>query len=246
MARGVAKKRVILTKTLLAMTQEIDEDDFDDLWYGGYFRFVKTLKLLLSAYVVKVDYDRTVNELEGNLNLLALKRQQLRSNTENLQKAYQNWLDACADPKLWEEFSERGAFAEIYEAPEIYFSASANVGRDYQLNALDAQQIIENNLNRCPGKEFLKEVIQQTNTFLKTASARYALSSTLAYAHYLKGNYASAKRINSLIAVTQNQIANGLRMERFLGMSSTLFLVQLLGESLKELFNEGETDVENF
>lgn len=110
MARGVAQKNRIITTSVLTTFAVMNGKQFeldevsDDLFYGGYFRFLKTLRALLKVAIMKTVIEQQVNKANASFNTAKTTLEMYQKQYDKLKADYDAALN---DPRLQKMFSRR-------------------------------------------------------------------------------------------------------------------------------------------
>lgn len=191
MSRGVAQKNRILTTSALTTMAlmsgkefELDEID-DDLFYGGYFRFLKTLRALLKVAIMKAVIEQQVEKANKAFNVA---KTQLDIYNKQYNKLLADYNAALNDSRLKKMFSRRTIIKD--DLPEDFL-------KTYKDKKLTMKALKEGNLFY--GDEYLRELKKEVNSMLKTKTYKKVYSTFAKFNEQgIKTNDAIDKAMNNV------------------------------------------------
>lgn len=231
MPRGVAQKnRIITTSALTTMALmsgkefELDEID-DDLFYGGYFRFLKTLKALLKVAIMKAAIEHQLEKANIAFNVA---KTQLNIYQKQYNKLLADYNAALNDPRLKKMFSRRTIIKD--DLPEDFL-------KTYKDKKLTMNALKEGNLFY--GDEYLRELKKEVNSMLKTKTYKKVYSTFAKFNEQgMKTKDAIDAAMNNVAKAEQTVTKVSTKQAKYTKAIPWL----LLGESLREIVNQGEND----
>lgn len=197
MPRGVAQKNRILTVSALTTMAlmsgkefEINEVD-DDLFYGGYFRFLKTLRALLKVAIMKAAIEHQVEKANTAFNVA---KTTLDTYNKQYNKLLADYNAALNDPRLKKMFSRRTIIKD--DLPEDFL-------KTYKDKKLTMKALKEGNLFY--GDEYLRELKKEVNSMLKTKTYKKVYSTFAKFNEQgMKTKDAIDKAMNNVAKAEEN------------------------------------------
>lgn len=203
---------------------EINEVD-DDLFYGGYFRFVKTLRALLKVAIMKAAIEQQVEKANSTFNVA---KTTLDIYNKQYNKLLADYNAALNDPRLKKMFSRRTIIKD--DLPEDFL-------KTYKDKKLTMKALKEGNLFY--GDEYLRELKEEVNSMLKTKTYKKVYSTFAKFNEQgMKTKDAIDRAMNNVAKAEQTVTKVSTKQAKYIKAIPWI----LLGESLREIMNQGEND----